>query len=285
MNKVIRISWSLHDFCQSKCSYCPTRYWGGNIPHNIIKYLEVTEKIIDHYANLGYHIQWYFDGGEPLEMHDLPQMLKLCKTKGTWIQLHTNGGRLWLDWWAIEPNIDHLVLSYHYWQNPKLIEYILDTFKKNSKSFELIVPIRPDYFDDDLSRALNLEKKYGIVVSKSALYKDSSQVIGLYDYTDTQLRIMSGQELVDESINYKETTFEERQIELVESSPVYTGKFCNAGMERLYISHQGWVNGSHCRNDPLGNIFDSNWNPPVGPTICKMQACQNSDDQTITKFP
>ena len=65
MNKVIRISWSLHDFCQSKCSYCPTRYWGGNIPHNIIKYLEVTEKIIDHYANLGYHIQWYFDGGEP----------------------------------------------------------------------------------------------------------------------------------------------------------------------------------------------------------------------------
>ena len=92
-----RIDWMLHDHCTSQCSYCPTRFYGGETPKGILEYMEVTKKIIDHYNSLDRKIDWIFNGGEPLEMFDFPMMLKLCKESGGTIDLTTNGGKLWLD--------------------------------------------------------------------------------------------------------------------------------------------------------------------------------------------
>jgi MoaA/NifB/PqqE/SkfB family radical SAM enzyme len=280
----IKINWNLHDRCTGGCSYCPSFLWGGGTPNEITQYLAVTKKLIDHYAGLERTISWTFNGGEPLEMFDFPMMLKLCKDSQGSIELHTNGGKIWLDWWAIEPYVDKLNLSYHYWQNPKLIEFVIDTFIKNKKSINIIVPIRPDYFNDDINRALSIEKKYGIVVSKSALYKEANQSIGLFNYTDEQLRIIRGESLVEENIHYKETTFGERFEEKVKENPSYIGMNCNVGIEHLNISHNGWVSGSQCNNTSFGNIWKDNFNLPAGPSICKMQACIYPGDQQITKF-
>jgi hypothetical protein len=79
-------------------------------------------------------------------------------------------------------------------------------------------------------------------------------------------------------------TFEERSAESVQSNPVFTGKLCNTGIERINISGEGWVRGSDCNNSPLGNIFDGSLELPSTPQICKMQACISSADQLITKF-
>ena len=279
-----KIFWSLHNHCKAECSYCPSTYWGGSEPRAIDDYMQVLTKIVEHFNSIDYQIQWIFDGGEPLEMHDFPQMLKYCKEHNGIVHLNSNGGRQWLDWWAIEPHVDHLNLTYHYWQNEYLVRYILDVFLKHSKSIGVIVPIRPDHFDWDIERCLKLELEYGIVVSKSQLYKDSSQVRGLYDYTDEQLRIMKGEVLVQENIKHQETTFSEKNIQLVNESPVYLGKLCNTGVERLYITHDGWVSGSSCNNTHLGNIWDNTFQLRSSPSICKMLACVNPDDQLITKF-
>lgn len=279
-----KIYWNLHNHCRAECSYCPSTYWGGAEPRSINDYMKVLTKIVEHFNSIDYQIQWIFDGGEPLEMHDFPQMLKYCKEHNGIVHLNSNGGRQWLDWWAIEPHIDHLNLTYHYWQNEYLIRYILDVFLKHSKSIGIIVPVRPDYFDWDMERSLKLELEYGIVVSKSQLYKDSSQVRGLYDYTDEQLRIIKGEILVQENINHKEKTFAEKNIKVVSESPVYLGKLCNTGVERLYITHDGWVSGSICNNSHLGNIWDNTVQLRSSPSICKMLACTNPDDQQITKF-
>ena len=179
MNKIqsTRINWFLHNRCTGGCSYCPSSFWGGEISKDITQYLAVTKKIIDHYSKLERIIDWTFNGGDPLEMFDFPMVLKLCKEHQGSVELCTNGGKLWLDWWAIEPYVDRLNLSYHYWQNPKLIEFIVDTFFKNNKPVNLMVPIRPDYFNDDIDRALSIEKKYGIVISKFALYKEANQLM------------------------------------------------------------------------------------------------------------
>jgi MoaA/NifB/PqqE/SkfB family radical SAM enzyme len=280
----IKINWNLHDRCTGGCSYCPSFLWGGGTPNEITQYLSVTKKIIDHYTKLERTIDWTFNGGEPLEMFDFPMMLKLCKEHRGSVELHTNGGKIWLDWWAIEPYVDKLNLSYHYWQNSKLIEFIIDQFIKNSKSINIIVPIRPDHFNDDINRALSIEKKYGIVVSKSALYKEASQSIGLFDYTDEQLRIIRGETLVEENIYYKENTLAERFEEKIKENPTYTGMNCNVGIEYLNISHNGWVSGSQCNNNSFGCIWKDNFNLPAGPSICKMQACIHPGDQQITKF-
>ena len=279
-----RIDWMLHDHCTSQCSYCPTRFYGGETPKGILEYIEVTKKIIDHYDTLGRKIDWIFNGGEPLEMFDFPMMLKLCKERGGTIDLTTNGGKLWLDWWAIEPHIDTLHLSYHYWQNPNLIRFIIQAFQKSGKHIDIMVPIRPNYFEEDLKRAIDVESEFNIVVSKCVLYKEAEQFLGMYSYTDQQLRIMQGEELVEERNHQEETTITERAEERINSNPSYTGQLCNLGIERLSISHQGWARGSNCNSLDLGNIWSDTFTLPSNPNVCNMTACVDGSDQQITKF-
>jgi MoaA/NifB/PqqE/SkfB family radical SAM enzyme len=250
----------------------------------IEKYLYFAQTAIDHYKSLGRDINWAFNGGEPLEMFDFPMLLKLCKDNGGTIDLTTNGGKLWMDWWAIEPHIDTLHLSYHYWQNPKLINFIIEIFQKKNKSIDVMVPIRPDFFDEDLDRALEIESKYKFIVSKTVLYTMADPIAGMFPYTAQQLRIIRGEELVQEQQHYIDTTFQDRYEERIENNPVYTGMWCNAGIECLSISHQGWASGSHCNDKPLGNIWSNQFVLPTSPHVCGMQACISSSDQAITKF-
>ena len=125
-NLITHIHWDLNDFCKSECSYCPTRLRGGAEPPETKDYVRVANLLIDAYKNMGREITWSFDGGEPLDMNDIVVLLKLCRTNGKYMELTTNGGKLWMDWWAIEPYVDKLNLTYHYWQNPSLINYIIE---------------------------------------------------------------------------------------------------------------------------------------------------------------
>ena len=147
-----------------------------------------------------------------------------------------------------------------------------------------MVPIRPDYFDEDLKRALDVETEFGIVVSKNVLYREAEQSMGMYNYTDQQLRIMRGEELVQENQHHQETTFAERFEEKIQINPSYTGMLCNVGIEKLVISHRGWVSGSSCNNLQLGNIWNGSFDLPKVANACKMMACIHASDQQITKF-
>jgi len=296
-----KINWMLNDYCTASCSYCPTRFYGGEMPRGILEYMEVTKKIIDHYDSLDRKIDWFFDGGEPLDMFDFPMMLKLCKERGGNIDLKTNGGKLWLDWWAIEPHIDSLHLSYHYWQNPNLIRFIIQAFQKANKPINLIVPIRPDHFNEDMQRAKDVETEFNIVVSKTVLYIEADNSIGMFPYTQKQLRTMSGDvgtesgitrnkkrvfknKLVKEQKFFKDNNFKERNEIKVLENPSYSGMLCNAGIERLIISHNGWATGSWCNDKSFGSIWDKDFVFPVAPHSCGMQVCSNDQDRAITKF-
>lgn len=279
-----QISWMLSDHCTSECTYCPTRFRGGPIPRGILEYMDITGILINHYASFGRKIDWTFGGGEPLDMFDFPMMLKLCKDHDGTITLHTNGGKLWMDWWALEPRIDSLHLSYHYWQNPKLINFIIQTFQKTSKHINVIVPIRPTHFNDDLQRALDIESEFNIIVSKATLYNGADPIGGMFPYTEQQLRIMRGEDLVQVQKYFEQTTFQERHADTINNNPVYTGMLCNTGIEKLSISHDGWVAGSACNNRYLGNIWNGSLQLPTTPHRCGMLACIDSSDQQITKF-
>ena len=285
MNKMrTKINWSLNNFCTAQCTYCPSRYWGGSTPREIVEYLDITNKIISHYKSMDREIDWTFTGGEPLDMFDFPMVLKLCKENGGNIKLMSNGGKLWLDWWAIEPRVDALTLTYHYWQHPPLIKFILDTFQKKGKPVTVIVPIRPDFFEEDIQRALSIESDYNTIVEKSVLYNEADSNGGMFVYTDQQLRIMRGEELVQEKQHFKETTFTERFEEKIAITPSYAGMHCNAGIDVLNISYDGWATGSDCNNRPLGNIWLDDFQLPNDPHTCAMMACISANDQKIIKF-
>jgi len=274
MNKLnTEIFWTITNHCKSECSYCPSRFRNGDEPKHISEYIKIAQLLIDNFKKQNRIINWIFNGGELLDMFDFPELLKFCKTSLGNIDLTTNGGKLWLDWWAIEPYID------------TLIKFIIQTFQKNNKNVNITVPIRPsNYFDSDMNRALEITNEFNINVNKTLLFKDGASELGYLDYTEEQFEIVLGKEWVENNLRNPPKTYKEIQEIKVATNPSFTGILCNVGVEKLLIDPSGWVQGSSCNTLHLGNIWHDGFRLPDRPSACKMLACIDQQDQKITKF-
>lgn len=279
------IYWQLSNYCKAECSYCPIALKGGEYPEEDKDYVSVTSVITEHYNKKSNRkIRWEFDGGEPLDLMNLVRILKTAKADDNWVSLNTSGGSLWLDWFAIEPAVDKLILTYHYWQQHPLIKYIIETFQKNNKEIFLKMPVRPTHFEEDMDRVQRVESEFGITVSKMVLYKQASNIGGMFDYNEDQLWRLAGIKVVKEKQEFETKTYHERLEENIKTNPSYLGKLCNAGIEKLIITHSGHVTGSNCRNESIGYIWSKDWRPPDQPQVCGMLSCMDWADQQITKF-
>lgn len=286
-NLTTDIYWILNDYCKSECSYCPQSISGGGMPPETVEYIRIANLLINSYAKIGRKINWTITGGEPLDMFDIVTLLKLCRTQGNSVTLNTNGGRLWIDWWAIEPYVDRLDLTFHYWQTPHLIKFITDTFKNKNKEINVTSPIRPDHYEADMERVSLVEATIGIKITRTYLYKDAQHAGGKFNYSFDQLTGINNANGVIPivQITSSEESWNDRYQAVYSSNPSYSGQMCNAGIEYLFIGGQGWASGSHCGNESYGNIWHTDWAPPMQPQKCGMLACIHSADQKITKFP
>lgn len=278
------INWTLHNYCKANCYYCPSTQWGGEEPRNIEYYLNFAEQANKHFDQLGRIIDWTFNGGEPLDMFDLPQLLKLCKRDNNILELTTNGGRMWIDWWAIEPHVDKLNLTYHYWQNSSLIKYIIELYLGKNKQINITIPIRHTDFDTDYNMALELANTYSVPVTKLLLIENMDWIKGYYPYTKEQIELINGPNTGEQTKMLIEETFQERHERLLKESPSFTGKRCNTGIEKINISAQGFASGSNCTNSPMGNIWEPQFEFFTEPQVCKMMVCMDHQDQKIMKF-
>ena len=303
-----KVNWVLNDYCKAQCTYCRTHISGGGLPQETKDYIRVANSIIDSYKAVGREIEWTFTGGEPLDMNDIVVLLKLCRTNGRSMTLNTNGGKLWIDWWAIEPYVDVLNLTFHYWQQPALMKYIIDTFRKKNKPLNIVAPIRHDHFKEDLNRVLALEDTADILILKTILYREADQMIGMFNYSLDDLctldlynqpkaereRIIEENKLrneagllspsAEEKVYIEDTTWDDRYKDQHNSNPSYSGQMCNASVEFLHIGAQGWATGSLCGNRSLGNVWKEGWQPSIFSQQCTMLSCIHESDQQITKF-
>lgn len=298
------VFWVLSDYCKAQCDYCPPHISGGLQPYETNEYLRVANAIIDSYSfKRNRKLEWSFTGGEPLDIEGLVPLLKLCKSVDSYVILHTNGGTLWMDWWAIEPYVDQVVLTFHYWQNTALMKYIIDVFKEKGKPFSITAPIRPNYTREDARRAAELESMTGLLIEKTQLYVRADPAVGMLNYSELELRTIEwynlpkdkrivrpveewgpGGVLVKEKKLFQETSWEDRYNDTYSKHPSFTGKLCNAGIEYLFIGSTGWASGSACNNASLGNVWNAGWAPPETPQTCTMISCIHESDQKITKF-
>jgi MoaA/NifB/PqqE/SkfB family radical SAM enzyme len=290
------VTWVLNDFCRAQCTYCPNSSRGGGQPPDIKEYLRIAELIIDSYVKKqGRKLQWIFNGGEPLDMDEIVMFLKFCRSHSQSITLHTNGGKLWVDWWALEPYVDNLNLTFHHWQNSSLARYIIQLYRSKNKPISVTAPVRYSHVKEDLEKIEALEKDTEFKILKTLLYVHGDPTAGLMPYSLDDLEkidISNGivkekkeqSASVEQKIYFENTTWDERYQDKIKSNPSYSGKLCNAGIEQLHIGPQGWVSGSSCGNSSLGNIWKEGWMPLVAPQICTMQACVHPEDQKITKF-
>lgn len=277
------INWVLHSHCKAECFYCPSKFKNGNEPKHVSEYIIVAKKLIDHFYSLHRNIHWNFDGGELLDMFDFPEFLKFCNQNDNTIEITTNGGKLWLDWWAIEPYVDILHLTYHYWQNYNLIKFIIQTFQKNNKKITITIPLRPkENFNIDFEKISLIKNEFNIDAIPLMLNKVDSY--DYLNYDEDQFEKVLGNQWVNDNIRKIPKTVGEKFEQKLNSSPSFTGKLCNVGIEHLNITPEGWVKGSNCNNLHLGNIWDDNFSLPSHPSKCKMISCIDVNDQRITKF-
>lgn len=306
-NLTTKIHWILNDYCKAQCSYCPPHISGGLLPPETKDYIRVANSIIDAYT--GRNLDWMFTGGEPLDLNDIVVLLKLCRSSGSSMTLNTNGGKLWIDWWAIEPYVDTVNLTFHYWQQPALIKYIVDILRSKNKVINITAPIRPEFFKEDLKRIIEVEDLADIFILKTLLFKEASATAEMFNYNIEDLCTLDlynqprkdRARIIEENKNRSKpgpltpsaekkvyidnTDWNDRYINTHNSNPTYTHQLCNAGVEFLNIGAQGWVSGSFCGNASMGNIWKDDWVPSVQPQRCTMISCIHESDQKITKFP
>lgn len=283
MSKITEVYWTLHTYCSKQCYYCPKKFWGNNEPRHFEEYINAAKKVINHFNNLGRIINWTFDGGEPLEFFELPMLLKLCKETGGKITLHTNGGNSILPWLALKAYVDDVVLTYHHWQNSHLINYIVEQYITNNKKIKIIVPLRPEEFDNDLNKIKILKDKFNIQVEYQFLFKEADYYRGFLNYSIQDINQLKSKNEIDNYSNTIKLSWKDQFDKQINESPKYSGKKCMAGIEKLIIGAEGFISGSNCNNINMGNIFQT----PMflsEPDICRSVACMSKDDQKITKF-
>ena len=88
-----------------------------------------------------------------------------------------------MDWWAITPYVDNLILTFHFWQNPNLIKFIKDTFANKEKGFYITAPVRPGHVYEDVERIMSLEDELGILIKKTQLYFNADPTAGMLEYS------------------------------------------------------------------------------------------------------
>lgn len=278
------VFWHLTDYCDQGCEYCPPRYRGGDSPKPTDIYLSIIKKIQDSRYKFAESIIWQLSGGEPLSIPSITSMLQKIKEKPSFVKIETAGGNSWFDYMSIQEYIDQITFTYHHWQNPSVAEYIIDFCKTNNKVIRVKVPFVPGKVKEQLLLIQDLNSR-GVPSRGLPLYKDARSGNGFIDgYTEGEINLMFGRPEdwvqpppppVDP--NAPDPNWKDPNID--DGSAKHLGYTCHAGMDYLYISHKGWVNGSDCGARTGGNVYEPDWMPFDEPFTCPMFFCRSEKDK------
>lgn len=284
MSLVTEVYWHLSDYCNQACEYCPPRYRGGNSLRPTEQYLSVIEKIQNSRYKFASNIVWQLGGGEPLSMPDLPVLLQKIKQRSSTVCIETAGGNSWFDYMSIQEYIDQITFTYHHWQNISVAEYIIDFCQTNNKILNIKVPFYPGKVKDQLALISDLQSR-GITVEGHALSLDARPGYELISgYSAGEINLMFGRPEdwvppppppIDP--NAPDPNWVDPNLD--DGSPKNLGYTCYAGVDYLYISHQGYVSGSDCGGRSGGNVYDADWQPYDAPFSCPMFFCKSDQDK------
>lgn len=278
------VFWHLSDYCDQGCEYCPPRYRGGDSPKPTDIYLSIIKKIQDSRYKFANSITWQLSGGEPLSIPSISSILGKIKEHPSFVKIETAGGNSWFDYMSIQEHIDQITFTYHHWQNSSVAEYIIDFCQTNNKVIRIKVPFFPGKVKEQLELISELNSR-NIPTRGLPLHKDARSGNSLIDgYTTGEVNLMFGrpEDWVPpppppRDPNAPDPNWKNPNID--DGSPKNLGYTCYAGVDYLYISHQGWVNGSDCGGRNEGNVYEPDWMPHEEPFTCPMFFCRSERDK------
>jgi len=276
--RTLEIAWKLNSYCEHNCEYCHNKWSGGELTRTLDQYLDVVEKLQQTRYQHGDRIKWTLGGGEPLHFPNLNLLLRKIKEKESYVRLDTSGGDSWFGIMEIINYVDYLKVTHHYWQNPSVLEYIIDLCKENDKKIRIMVPLMPGKIKECRERVAELSS-LGIGVEEQVLKnEDGSNFWSGYGIKD--INIIQGFSEDHETPAVQDSpVYVPLNEPPKDNSPSYTGKQCYAGIDVLRIGHKGFVSGSECGARDIRNVFDENWQAPDSSFACPMLWCRSINDR------
>ena len=110
----ITIQWSMGNFCNFDCEYCPKQLHDGSLGwQNTDVYLDVIDKICTHYTKQNKTVNFELIGGEVTTIPGFLDILQKIKEHNGRSIVFTNGSRS-RNWWnKAKHYIDDLIISFH----------------------------------------------------------------------------------------------------------------------------------------------------------------------------
>lgn len=300
------VTWSLHNLCNYRCSYCPPNLNNGstdNVSLNDIQnfYYALKPHVKDKKIVIA------FSGGEPTMHPEFIEMIKFLSNQGCEICMTSNGSRK-LDWWIeAEPYIDHLVISYHpQWCKEEKLQDVIQ-FLSQTTWVNLDLMMIPEYWDQIVKFGEYFKNKDNIAVTYLPVQQDFGLASkGLINYTEDQIVFLKNPPNYWGTFNPSKTKLTkcrgffgkgQKYIEIDnEIVPLdykkliandlnrFTGYECYLGQESLIIEVSGDIYNAYCHTGGIvGNIKDTKLNLKPQTTICKHNICACSVDIEISK--
>ena len=308
--KTFFICWTLHDFCNYRCSYCPPGLNGGNRRHIKFEHVKKLYTNLKSKLSSDTKIIIAFSGGEPTLHPEFIEIVKYLRENGCEVTMTSNSGR-GLEWWKeIEPYLTHMVFSYH------------PEFTKFDKFYEKVeylsqhcwinvdIMMDPDHWDELIGYAnefKKLKRNVGVIHLPIQQNFGTTNEGLLYSYTEEQRQFLANppnfygshdipkHKLAQSggkigrgpaTVTYDDQTTERLDYKTLIAKDLnkFNGLTCNIGLEGLILEFEDVYRGYCHVGGKIANLLDDDFDLPIDPVICNKERCACSVDIEVSKY-
>ena len=297
------IYWTLTDFCNFKCNYCPLHLHSGDY-HNGRKDGFSTDEQINTFLDLlmsdylpGKTLSLALSGGEPT-LHPMFSTIVEKMSPFGEVYVVTNGGR-GVDWWASLPKLPHIVtisLHHEFTKLDKINEishFLVDSgvnltynLSCDPNSWSAAVSMY-EGLDDDL-KCLTQPKVLNYIGGDRSTYHYTEEqhawIKSIQRKFTRSPKAAFAKMLVQPTAVYDTghtSTLGNLADLTLRNNHVYTGWECSAGQETFNINFDGIVYSSICKQVRIGRL--ENFRALSKPFICNRSACACPGDLLVSK--
>jgi len=308
----LHISWSLHNTCNYRCSYCPiynqnaSQKWLRK--EHVFKFIEAVYEYYVVQMHLK-RIQVSFTGGEPTLWSGFKDICRYITDKGMTIGITSNGS-LTDDYWKDFAHLfDWVCLSYHpeYVDDKNffnLVNYMHNRADVAVPAIRLMMLSEKKYWDRCIAFADSIKSAMSNwVIEYVKIQNDFGKDITPVYYDEDQINFLSSRgyeehigrlDLArptpyswDLSVTYNTGEKERlRTNDLVNRGlTAFAYWSCNIGLELLCIDYHGNITRSGClQGGIIGRIIENKpFIFPREPIICKKERCNCGTEIMVSK--
>jgi len=300
---LFHIYWTLTDFCNFRCNYCPSYLHSGDY-HSGRKKGHPTDEQIDTFLDLlisdylpGKELCLALGGGEPT-LH--PMFATIVEKMGPLGEVHvtTNGGR-GVDWWASLPRLpSRVIISLHH-EFTKLdkINEISHFLVDAGVDLSYNLSCDPGNWSAAVGMYEGLDDDLKCLTQPKVLHDMGTTRI-THQYTNeqqawmksVQRKFLRNPKSIGIKVQVRPTvvydtghtsTLGNLADVMLRKDNIYTGWECYGGQETFNIHFDGIVYSSICKQVRICHLGD--FKPLSAPFICNRSACTCPGDLYISK--